>query len=113
MRLVNVDGNAILYMKLETETEWTEIWRHSYANGVMPLGYVVLRGEGNQFAGTRNQYYHGGWYSLDNIMIKNYDKNPSVVAVTFESNRVPPVPDYDYKSPFVDTYLISHTGGKP
>lgn len=113
MRLVNVDGSAILYMKLETETEWTEIWRHSYANGVMPLGYVVLRGEGNQFAGTRNQYYHGGWYSLDNIMIKNYDKNPSVVAVTFESNRVPPVPDYDYKSPFVDTYLISHTGGKP
>ncbi len=113
MRLVNVDGNAILYMKLDTETEWTEIWRHAYANGVMPLGYVVLRGEGNQFAGTRNQYYHGGWYSLDNIMIKNYDKNPSLVAVTFESNRIPPVPDYDYKSPFVDTYLISHTGGKP
>jgi hypothetical protein len=79
----------------------------------MPLGYVVLRGEGNQFTGTRNQYYHGGWYSLDNIMIKNYDKNPSLVTVTFESNRIPPVPDYDYKSPFVDTYLISHTGGKP
>ena len=79
----------------------------------MPLGYVVLRGEGNQFTGTRNQYYHGGWYSLDNIMIKNYDKNPSLVTVAFESNRIPPVPDYDYKSPFVDTYLISHTGGKP
>lgn len=113
MRLVNVDGSAILYMKLDTETEWTEIWRYSYANGVMPLGYVVLRGEGNQFTGTRNQYYHGGWYSLDNIMIKNYDKTPNLISVTFESNRIPPVPDYDYKSPFVDTYLISHTGGKP
>lgn len=113
MRLVNVDGYATLYMKLETETEWTEIWKHSYDNGVMPLGYVVMRTEGNQYTGTRNQYYQGGWFSLDNIMIKNYDKNPTLTTVEFTSNRVPPMPDYDYKDPYVDTYLISHTGGKP
>lgn len=113
MRLVNVDGYATLYMKLETETEWTEIWKHSYDNGVMPLGYVVMRTEGNQYTGTRNQYYQGGWFSLDNIMIKNYDKNPTLTTVEFTSNRIPPMPDYDYKDPYVDTYLISHTGGKP
>ena len=113
IRLVNVDGSAILYMKLETETEWTEIWRYTYENGVMPVGYIVMRGEGNQYTDTRNQFYMGSWYSLDNIMIKNYDKTPNLIKVTFESNRIPPVPDYNYESRFVDTYLISHTGGKP
>ena len=49
IRLVNVDGYATLYMKLETETEWTEIWKHSYDNGVMPLGYVIMRTEGNRY----------------------------------------------------------------
>lgn len=113
IRLVNVDGVATLYMKLLDETQWTQIWSTTYANGVMPLGYVAFRSEGNQFAATRNQYYHGGWFSIDNIMIKNYDKNPNLTTVTFESNRLPVIPDYDYKDPYVDTYLISYTGGKP
>ena len=113
VRLVNMDGSATLYMKLESEIEWTQIWKYSYENGVMPLGYVVIRGEGNQYTATRNQYSHGTWLSIDNIMLKNYDKNPTLTAVTFESNRIPPVPDYDYKSPFDDSYLIRNTGGKP
>ena len=113
IRLVNVDGTAILYMKLTTEIQWTEIWKFNYENGVMPLGYIVMRGEGNQFSGTREDYYQGGWYSLDNIMIKNYDENPSLVTVTFESNRIPPMPDYAYIDPFVDSYLPRNTGGKP
>ena len=46
-------------------------------------------------------------------MIKNYDKNPTLTTVEFTSNRIPPMPDYDYKDPYVDNYLISHTGGKP
>lgn len=113
VRLVNVDGTATLYMKLLDETEWTTIWSTTYANGVMPLGFVAFRSEGNQFAATRTQYYHGGWFSIDNIMIKNYDKNPTLTTVTFESNRLPVIPDYDYKDPYVDTYLIDYTGGKP
>lgn len=113
IRLVNVDGTATLYMKLTTETEWTEIWKYSYENGVMPLGYIVMRGEGNQYTGNANKYYQGSWYSLDNIMIKNYDENPNLITVTFESNRIPPVPDYAYKDPFVDSYLPRNTGGKP
>ena len=113
VRLVNVDGTATLYMKLLDETEWTQIWSTTYANGVMPLGFVAFRSEGNQFAGTRNQYYHGGWFNIDNIMLKNYDKNPTLTTVTFESNRLPKIEDYDYKDPYVDSYLISYTGGKP
>lgn len=113
IRLVNMDGTATLYMKLATETEWTEIWSYGYENGLMPLGYVVLRGEGNQFTTYREEYGYGSWYSIDNIMLKNYDKNPTLVTVGFESNRLPPMPDYDYKDPYLDSYLISHTGGKP
>ncbi len=113
VRLVNVDGSAALYMKLPEETEWTKIWSVLYDDGIMPLGFVAFRSEGNQFAGTRSQYYHGGWFNIDNIMLKNYDKNPNLVTVTFESNRLPVIPDYDYKDPYVDTYLISYTGGKP
>ena len=112
-RLVNVDGTATLYMKLETETEWTQIWQYQYENGIMPMGYIVFRTEGNQFTGTRKQYYHGGWFSMDNIVIKNYDRNPTLVTVEFESNRLPVIQDYDYKDPYLDSYLISHTGGKP
>lgn len=113
VRLLSVDGSATLYMKLQEETEWTEIWTYSYANGIMPTGFINIRTEGNQFAANRTQFYRGGWFSLDNIMIKNYDKNPSLTTVTFESNRLPIVPDYNYKDPYVDTYLIDYTGAKP
>lgn len=113
IRLVNIDGSAILYMKLSTETNWTEIWRHAYKNGIMPLGYVAIRTEGNQYTGTRLAYYHGGWFSIDNLKVRNYDKNPTLTTVEFESNRIPPMPDYPYKSRYSDSYLIKHTGGKP
>lgn len=113
VRLVNMDGSATLYMKLLDETEWTYIWSVNYANDIVPLGFIAFRSEGNQFTATRNQYYHGGWFSIDNLMVKNYDKNPTLTTVTFESNRLPVIPDYDYKDPYVDTYLISYTGGKP
>jgi hypothetical protein len=108
-----MDGSATLYMKLLDETEWTYIWSVNYANDIVPLGFIAFRTEGNQFTATRNQYYHGGWFSIDNLMVKNYDKNPTLTTVTFESNRLPVIPDYDYKDPYVDTYLISYTGGKP
>lgn len=113
IRLVNVDGAAALYMKLEEEDDWTEIWTYRYKDGIMPVGYVVLRGEGNQFTPDREVYAYGSWYSLDNIMLKNYDKNPTLTTVEFETNRIPPTPDYDYKDPYVDSYLIDYTGGKP
>ena len=113
VRLVNMDGKATLYMKLQSETEWTQIWTYTYENGIMPLGYVAIRGEGNQFAATNALYAHGAWYSIDNILLKNYDKNPTLITVSFESNRIPPMPDYDYKDPYVDSYLIDYTGGKP
>ena len=74
---------------------------------------MLLRGEGNQFAATNSEYAYGSWYSIDNILLKNYDKNPSLTTVTFESNRLPIIPDYDYKDPYVDAYLIDYTGGKP
>ena len=113
IRLTNVDGMATLYMKLEDETDWTEVWTYSYKDGIMPVGYVVLRGEGNQFTATREKYAYGSWYSIDNILLKNYDKNPTLVTVEFESNRIPPKPHYEYKDPYVDSYLIDYTGGKP
>lgn len=113
IRLTNVDGVATLYMKLESETDWTEVWSYRYKNGIMPVGYVVLRGEGNQFTASREEYAYGSWYSIDNILLKNYDMNPTLVTVEFESNRIPPKPDYDYKDPYVDSYLIDYTGGKP
>ena len=113
IRLVNVDGAATLYMKLVTETEWTEIWTYRYENGIMPVGYVVLRGEGNQYVASRNEYAYGSWYSLDNILLTNYDTNPTLTTVTFETNRIPPMPDCVYKDPYVDSYLVRHTGGKP
>ena len=100
-------------MKLQSETEWTQIWTYTYENGIMPLGYVAIRGEGNQFTSTNALYAHGAWYSIDNILLKNYDKNPTLITVSFESNRIPPMPDYDYKDPYVDSYLIDYTGGKP
>lgn len=112
IRLENVDGVVVLYMKLLDETEWTQIWSYAYENGIMPLGYIALRTEGNQYADTASQYYRGGWFSIDNIMVKNYDKNPTLTTVTFESNRIPPMPDYDYKDPYDDSYLIDNTGGK-
>lgn len=113
IRLVNIDGSAILYMKLSTETKWTEIWKHTYENGIMPLGYVVIRTEGNQYTETRLDYYHGGWFSIDNLKVRNYDKNPTLTTVEFESNRIPPMPDYPYKSRYIESYLIKYTGGKP
>lgn len=113
IRLVNVNGTATLYMKLAEETEWTQIWKFSYDNGIGSQGYVVIRTEGNQFVSSGSQYGHGGWFSIDNIMIKNRDKNPSLITVTFESNRINPRPHYNYKDPYVDTYLPSYTGGKP
>ena len=113
VRLANLDGKATLYLKLEEEEGWTEIWSYTYPNGNMPLGYVLFRGEGNQNVGSYSQYDYGSWYSVDNILLKNYDKNPSLVTVTFKSNRLPVIPDYDYKDPYVDSYLIDYTGGKP
>ena len=113
IRLTNVDGAATLYMKLQAETDWTEIWTYRYKGGIMPVGYVVLRGEGNQYTASREEYAYGSWYSIDNILLKNYDMNPTLTTVEFESNRIPPKPDYDYKDPYVDSYLIDYTGGKP
>lgn len=113
IRLVNVDGTATLYMKLAAEKKWTEIWTYAYEDGRMPLGYVALRGEGNQYVASRFNYSYGSWYSIDNILLTNYDENPTLTTVTFESNRIPPVPDRIYKDPYVDSYLVRHTGGKP
>ena len=113
IRLASVDGTATLYMKLATEKDWTEIWTYRYADGIMPVGYVVLRGEGNQFTASRNTYAYGSWYSIDNILLTNYDENPTLTTVTFETNRIPPVPDLIYKDPYVDSYLVRYTGGKP
>ena len=112
VRLENMDGMAILYMKLQDEAEWTQVWSYTYPNGLTPSGYIVLRTEGNQNVPSYSQYYHGGWFSIDNIMVKNYDMNPNLTTVTFKSNRLSPVPDYVYKDPYDDSYLIDNTGGK-
>lgn len=112
VRLENMDGMAVLYMKLQDEADWSQVWSYTYPNNLTPLGFITLRTEGNQNVSSYGQYYHGGWFSIDNIMVKNYDMNPNLTTVTFKSNRLTPVPDYVYKDPYDDSYLIDNTGGK-
>lgn len=109
----NVDGQMVLSLKLKDEAEFTEIMRYAYKNGMMDTGYIVLRGEGNQYTDEYQTMIRGSYYSIDNIIVKNFDKNPTIKKVDFTSNIIPPVPDYDYTDPYTDSYLITHTGGKP
>jgi len=108
-----VDGLLTVGVKHVDEIEFHEVLTYRFYDGV-PTGYVCIRGEGNNNAtATKDIYVRGGYYSIDNILLLNYDKNATITNnITFTGN-VKNVKDYDYRDPYTDDYLITNTGGKP
>lgn len=106
------DGVLTVACKLVGELEYEEIYRFEYPNGLTTTGYVCLGGSSNQFASTYKQFISGSFYTLDNIVICNYDKNPTLVQTLFKTNILTPILDAEYIDPFTDDYLIINTGGK-
>lgn len=105
------DGIINLYVRLVEESAWFKIFSYQMKDGYTPVGYVILRGEGNQFVTDRTMY-SGSTYSLDNIVITNYDAKPQKVEVGFTSNVLPYWTDYKYVDTWTDDYLIRNTKGK-
>ena len=106
------DGVLTVGLKLIDELEYEEVYRFEYPNGLTTTGYVGLGGTSNQFASSFKQYMRGSFYKIDNIVICNYDINPTLVQTSFKSNVLTPIPDAEYNDPYVEDYLIINTGGK-
>ncbi len=113
VKMTNVDGKFVLSMKLVEEAEYTDIFVYEYPNGLMPEGFIALRGGSNRWVPNLwNNVQNFSEYTLDNIMLKNMDNNPNAIEVDYQSNRLTFVPDYIYYDHYTDDYLVSHTGGK-
>lgn len=105
------DGELNIYMRLVNEYEWTRVYNYQFAGGYTPVGFVGLRGEGNQYVEGRTMT-SGSFYDIDEIAITNYDALPTLVEIGFTSNVLPKWEDYKYVDTWTDDYLISHTKGK-
>ncbi len=101
-----VDGVLSVYMKLLEEVNYTEIYRYVYQNSNVSTGYVVIRGEGNQYTANYSKYVQGSYYSLSKILLTNLDNNPNTINTTFVSNRKPIVEDVEYIDTYDDGYLL-------
>lgn len=112
IRVRMIDGYLTVGVKHVDEVEFHEVLSYRFKDGTT-TGYVAIRCEGNNNASTRNDYVRGSYYSVDNILLLNYDKNATITKnITFTGN-VKNVQDYDYRDPYTDDYLITNTGGKP
>lgn len=106
-----IDGILKVKIKLINEIEYTEIFTYEYKNHITPIGYVIIRAEGNQYVKNWT-IATGSYYSIDNVSLLNLDIDPNVKEIEFKSNIVAPLNDYVYYDPWSDNYLISKTKGK-
>ncbi len=111
VRIGVINGKLSVGLKLKDEFKYETVYEYEFENSYTPVGFVGVRGEGNQFVTTR-KIISGSTYSLGNISVVNYDKKPNIVEVGFKSNILPKIGDYQYVDTWTDDYLISFTGGK-
>lgn len=114
VRVRVIDGVLTVGVKHKSEVVYTEIFRYAFENKLAPLGYVSLGSSNNEYVpSTYKDYITASYFTLDDIKIFNYDKNPTSVDIPFVSNRKNSIADYDYVDRYTDDYMIWNTGGKP
>lgn len=111
VRVSVIEGKLAVGLKLKDEFKYDTVYEYEFENKYTPVGFMGLRGEGNQFVANRT-ILQGSTFSFGNISVVNYDKKPNIVEVGFTSNILPKIGDYQYIDTWTDDYLVSFTGGK-
>ncbi len=84
IKVTMVDSLVTVYMKWIEETEYTKVNSY-YMNGETPTGYVHIWSNGR------------GNFAIDNLRIKNLDKQPQLIEVEYASSHIAKPADYDYQ----------------
>lgn len=84
IKVTMVDSLVTVYMKWLEETEYTQVNSY-YMNGETPTGYVHIWSNGR------------GNFAIDNLSIKNLDKQPQLIGVKYASSNIAKPEDYNYQ----------------
>lgn len=115
IKLTMVEGVMTVNLKLPSEARYTTIYTfNGFDSGFTSTGYICFWAGGNDFVANKN-YELRSFYKIDDIKIENLDNKPNYKETEFVSNRVDPIPDFDYNDTWTDDFLVGNrkdTDGK-
>ncbi len=86
-----IDSHFELKIKYSDETQWYTIYEKNFQASY--VGYIAIWGMG---AGSEDDLFSCGQFTLDNLKITNKDSVPNLIDVPYKSNRPVAPGDYEY-----------------
>lgn len=86
-----IDSHFVLKLKYSDESQWYTVYDKNFETTY--VGYIAVWGMG---AGSENDLFSCGQFTLDNLKITNKDSTPNLADVPYLSNRPSAPGDYVY-----------------